>query len=909
MIVMKNRKLHHVNITGFCLWLIIVTKAATGAKEISLLKPVHLTVNNLESPMIAAGDTPKFGWSYALPGKKFYGLRQTACQILVAGSMEKLEQDEGNYWNSGKMEGERQLNIDYEGISLPPHRKFYWKARVWDEQDKASDWSRIAWFTTGFENGYGWEHAQWITDEQNLSTPGKMRCGCQSPSFEDPSVRVELTIDLGNTERINGIKLWPAAPPVNNAQPGYGFPVRFFIESSESPDFAESIILEDYGEKDLLNPVDQPVSFSFIPASVRYVRLVVTKLSRIPKGNELKWDRKNKEFYFDVNEPAETVLNPGFSVYDAFVPYRGYDVSHMLRSGSNVITVLVGDGWYRKPAWNDRLLLKRRVRGFPSQPARWLIAQLEITGENDNKMVVGTGKDWQTSQKHPWREADLNFGATFDDTFRNPPAEWFHPANTGQQLTFPELIPDERPPVVIRDRIAPVNIWDAGSNRIMVDFGRRITGAVCLTGKVPSETKLKLRYAEALTPEGEPYLRNQAGRAENGDEYVLLHGVNYNLRPLFTYHGFRYMEVTWEGDPSLFDLPFSLELEALAYSNKLRKTAELHTSDKRVNQLTGMIDETFRNNLISLITDVAGRDERAFWLGDCFTTPIQSLCYLYDFAALGRAFFKMMVKSMHEDGVGTVPAPGVINAFVREGDHATPAWSDASVIVPNTLFMHYNDEFSKTVGWKYADVYTSKVLEANESPIPSKIYSTTWIGDWLSNRMTIPPGATSWQPGGDGALQGIYDPYWWNRVLEESARLAKANDAVEEAKHLNDEALKLRDAAISEFPDDNGEVPGNEQSSYALLLSLTQPGTEEEHFILRQLLKAIKDYDYHLATGTTTHLALLNSLSQRGYQDLALKMIMQPAPRHLVTWLISVPPRFGKGLIHAIRGSGLIRKT
>lgn len=963
------------NYFWFCVSLPILAQYEVKA---SLLEPAKLQVNNLEFPVISASEVPRFSWSYAIPQENFYGLRQVAYQILVATSEKQLNQNIGDSWNSGKVSGSQQLNIIYRGNRLSAQKKYYWKIRVWDQHGNPSNWSQISSFTTGLEKGK-WD-AQWITDEQNLSASIEISNGAQSPAFQNPEKPVMLTIDLGETQNIDSVKLWSAAPPINNVQPGYGFPVRFYLEGSLEADFRQVKVLVDYRNKDYLNPKEKPVVFSFSTTPMRYIRLVTTKQYRVPKGNEMKWNPETRKFYFetdDINDVltegrsfrfalnevevfsdgnnvakgkeidlqpqqedkrsgwaaefltdgrqkfwvderfakskvslfikkftwngspgsaylyisalglyearingqpvTSSVLNPGFSVFDNFVPYRGYDVSKLIKQGENEITVWVGDGWYRKPSWNDRLLMKRRLRGFPNNPARWLIAQLEIVDKEEVK-TVGTDGTWQVTYQHPWREANLHFGSKYDGTFNETVKEEFKPATTAEGQKFPELVPDERPPVVIRERVQPVKIWQAGKNRVMIDFGRQLTGAVALTGKVPSVTNLKLTYTEALTTDNEPYLRNQAGRSANGDEYVLLPGTEYHLRPLFTYHGFRYVELTWEGDSSLFDLPFRLKMEALVYSNDLYKTASLHTSDERINRLLQMIDESFRNNLISLITDVAGRDERAFWLGDCFTTPIQSLCYLYDFAAMGRSLFKMMEKSMHEDGIGTVPAPGAIFEFTSYGNHATPGYSDASVIVPNTLSINYNDSYSKLTGWKYADIYTNKTLEANESALPSEIYSTTWIGDWLSNRMTIPPGASSWEPGGEGALPGIFDAYWWNRVLLESANLAMANGDAEKAKHLKSEARQLREAAIAKFAGENGKVEGDEQSSYALLLNLTAPGSTEEEMIFRQLLLSIEDYNNHMATGTLSHLPLLEALSKRGHQDLALEMLMQPHP-------------------------------
>ena len=97
-------------LTMFCF--IARAPAALAEMKVSLLKSHRLQVNKLESPMIATGDVPKFSWSYALPNKDFYGLRQTAYRILVAGSVEKLSRNEGDLWDSDKIQGNLQLKIE-----------------------------------------------------------------------------------------------------------------------------------------------------------------------------------------------------------------------------------------------------------------------------------------------------------------------------------------------------------------------------------------------------------------------------------------------------------------------------------------------------------------------------------------------------------------------------------------------------------------------------------------------------------------------------------------------------------------------------------------------------------------------------------------------------------------------------
>lgn len=102
--------------------------------------------------------TPKFSWILESLER---GQMQSAYQVLVASSLENLNNDKGDKWDSKKVKLSNSVNIPYKGKPFTSGEKCYWKARVWDKKGKASDWSAPATFEMGLLNKDDWQ-GQWI---------------------------------------------------------------------------------------------------------------------------------------------------------------------------------------------------------------------------------------------------------------------------------------------------------------------------------------------------------------------------------------------------------------------------------------------------------------------------------------------------------------------------------------------------------------------------------------------------------------------------------------------------------------------------------------------------------------------------------------------------------------------------
>lgn len=119
----------------FCLLITFISNGQISA--------VNLRCEMTENPLAVNTTQPRLSWQ--LISKKS-NITQSAYEILVASSEEKLKKNEGDIWNSGKVVSNKNLQITYNGTPLKNETKYFWKVKVWNQKDKSSNWSQTASF-------------------------------------------------------------------------------------------------------------------------------------------------------------------------------------------------------------------------------------------------------------------------------------------------------------------------------------------------------------------------------------------------------------------------------------------------------------------------------------------------------------------------------------------------------------------------------------------------------------------------------------------------------------------------------------------------------------------------------------------------------------------------------------------
>ena len=213
------------------------------------------------------------------------GEKQVAYQLLVGSTPEMLAKDKGDLWDSGKVASDQSVHVPYAGTPLSSLQRCFWKARIWDENEKPSAWSEAASWTMGQLNPEDWK-GQWITASRwfmppSYRPPGFMTCVNDKPdspsSVQDSPAWAQ--VDLGKPTPIDSVRLYP-----NQMQ---SFPLRFRIEADDDLDFNNPKVIADCSKEDFSFGTGGFAEFPGRGITARRVRILILK-SPLAKSDPAK---------------------------------------------------------------------------------------------------------------------------------------------------------------------------------------------------------------------------------------------------------------------------------------------------------------------------------------------------------------------------------------------------------------------------------------------------------------------------------------------------------------------------------------------------------------------------------------------------------------------------------------------
>ncbi|MBN2578072.1 MAG: glycoside hydrolase family 78 protein [Pirellulales bacterium] len=687
------------------------------------------------------------------------GAKQTAYQILVASTPEKLAADQGDLWDSGKIESNRTAQIDYAGEPLKSRMRCHWKVRLWDHEGQASTWSKPALWTMG------------------LLEPGE---------FQAKWIGLEP------------VEKEAAAPPEKKAPDSAG------KKPKEKPaPMGCPLLRKEF-------TVDQPLRRATLYASALGVYRM--HVNGKPVGND----------YF----------TPDWTDYHKRVYYNAYDVTDLLKQGPNALAGILGPGWYAGPiAWWDG--------GKLYGPYPRLLAQLEIELADGSRMTVATDGSWKTT-RGPVLEGEFLAGETYDATQEIPgwdrpgldDAKWRPVQMTDKVAARLQAFPG----VTVQETgiLKPAKITEPQPGKYVFDLGRNFTGVVRLKVKGPRGTRIVLRFAERLNPDGTIYTANLRG-ARATDTYVLRGDGDEIYQPRFTFHGFQYVEVSgYPGRPGLD------AITGVALNSAIPLVGEFECSNPMLNKLFSNIVWTQRGNYLSVPTDCPQRDERLGWMGDA-EVFIRTGTYCADVAAF---FTKWMVDVDDAQGAeGDFPnfAPRVVDKAP-----GSAAWGDAGVICPCTLYWVYNDRrllekcYPAMTRWvEFCRKHSDHLLRPNEG-----------YGDWLNIKADTP--------------RDVLATAYFAESARLTARAAKILGKEDDAKKYMELFDEIKSAFNKAYVAADGRIKGNTQTCYVLALAFELLPPEKRETAVRYLLEDIKARDGRLSTGFVGTSLLMPTLSRFG---------------------------------------------
>jgi alpha-L-rhamnosidase len=555
---------------------------------------------------------------------------------------------------------------------------------------------------------------------------------------------------------------------------------------------------------------------------------------------------------------GEAFLTPGWTDYFQRIQYQVYDVTELLQPGTNTFGAILGDGWgVGHIAWLGR-------QHYADRPQ--LLAQIVVTYSDGSNETIATDKKWKATQG-PILEADMLMGESYDA--RHELINWSTPgyddASWWPVETFVDqaaaLVATNGPAVKRQEILRPVSInkIPALQPRWVFDLGQNMVGWVRLTVRGEKGKTIIIRFAEALNPDGTLYTTNLR-TARNTDHYTLKGGEEEIWEPRFTFHGFRYVELA-----GLPDIPTEKTLVGVVIHSEIPQAGAFECSDPLINQLQHNIVWGQKGNFVDIPTDCPQRDERLGWTGDA-QVFVRTAAFNRDVASFFTKWVRDLEEAQYSNGAYPLVAPNLAVWNIGEGG---PAWADAGVICPWTIYQCYGDIC--ILKERYASMQRFIDFLSQTSRNGLRCYAEYTgkhgNGDWLAL-----DGSDGREGGTSKELIGTVFFAYSSGLLAKIARILD-----KEADALRYEALSAgaREAFIKRFVHEDGTIEGGTQTSYVLALEFDLLPRELRPLAAAELVSLIHGRDDHLGTGFVGTPYINWVLSKTGHLDTAYTLLNQ----------------------------------
>jgi alpha-L-rhamnosidase len=707
---------------------------------------------------------------------------QLAYQVLVASNKDVLSVGKGDIWDSGKIRSNQLIQIKYSGKPLRTGMDCYWKVRVWDNIGKVSDWSEPSSWEMGLMDQADWK-AKWIDDGE--------------------------------------------AVPVNTED---------FYKDDPAPLFRKC--------------------FTF-NGKIKKARLYISGL-----GYYLS--------YLNGERIGDHELDPGWTDYTDRVYYSTYDVTELVKNGDNCMGVMLGNGWYNPlplMMWGGRNIRKDLITGRPR-----FICQLYIQNTDGTEQTINSDNSWKFHDG-PIIRNNIYLGEVYDA--RLEVKGWHGPGlndgdwNSASLATdkLGKLVAQPQPPIKITSVVKPVKLTEPLPGIFIYDMGQNFSGWARLYFKVSAGTRIVMRYGELVYKDGtlNPMTavcgqikgKKKGGTGDNiggpgspeiawqSDVYIAKGEGVEEYTPRFTFHGFRYVEI------SGLEFPPDLSMcEGLRLNSAVEPVGEFACSDTLLNEIQKICEWTFLSNIFSVQSDCPHR-ERFGYGGDIVATS-EAFMYNFDMSDFYEKTVTDWKDAALNSGKFTDTAPSVGIQYCGVG------WSMVHPLLQLQLYRYYGNKSLIEEQYSAAKAWLTIVSEENPGFL---------VHEGLSDHegLTVRPS--------DVMVTPLY--FQSVSIMEELAGILNLREDVKVFKALKE---NIREAYLNKFLDKtNGKVGVGTQGSQSFALYTGIIPVEYSRKVLEYMVGDIRDKkNGHLSTGIMGTKFMLDQLSRNGFHELALEIVRQP---------------------------------
>jgi alpha-L-rhamnosidase len=721
----------------------------TGLFTNAQLMVENLLTENYTNPIGLDTPNPRFSWQ----------LMSASRNILQSAYEIKVKEGKTSVWNTGKVEADQSVQVNYAGSALQSGKKYSWQVRVWDNNGKSSAWSEPASFQIAFLKVSDWK-AGWI--EPGYTENNQLRA--------TPLMRKEFVI-----------------------------------------------------AKTIASATAYITAHGLYEAQINGIRV------------------------------GDAYFTPGWTAYQKRLQYQVFDVTSLVKQGSNAIAVMLGCGWYR-----GDIGYQGNSNFYGSDIA--LLSQLDITYTDGTSESIITDGSWKSSTGEILYSEIYN-GEIVDARLEKSgwtnagykDADWAAVNVASHPMDV--LIATQNELVRKHETFKPIRIFTTPKGEKVIDFGQNLVGWVEMKVSGKPGDKITLSHAEVIDKAGNFYTDNL--RAAKAQDIFTLKGNGPEVfEPHFTWHGFRYLRI--EGYPGEIKPE---NFTAIALYSDMKQTGSFTSSNPLINQLQHNIQWGQKGNFVDIPTDCPQRDERLGWTGDA-----QVFSRTASFNMNVNNFFTKWMKDVEADQVeGKVPY--VLPNVLGKGAVNSAGWADVATIVPWNMYLAYGDKQILIQQYNSMKAYVESIRKTAKDDLWNSGFH---FGDWLFYHPADDVDGSSAVTDKYLISQCFYAHSTQN-LISAAAVLGYKDDAASYRMLLQ----KIKDAFQKEYMTPNGRLVSGTQTAYVLALNFDMLPENLRDQAAARLADNIARYNNHLTTGFLGTPYLCHVLTRFGYTDLAYKLLLQ----------------------------------
>ncbi|MCX7848259.1 MAG: glycoside hydrolase family 78 protein, partial [bacterium] len=406
------------------------------------------------------------------------------------------------------------------------------------------------------------------------------------------------------------------------------------------------------------------------------------------------------------------------------------------------------------------------------------------------------------------------------------------------------------PPIRVVERLRPVSVRRMGRGRYIVDMGQNFAGWVRIRVRGERGRAIRLRFAERLDEGGEldPATTGVAATGvEQVDTYICRGEGVEEWEPRFTYHGFRYVEVSgWPGELK------GDEVSGAVVHTDLKVAGGFECSDERLNMLHRMAVWTHRSNVHSVPEDCPTR-ERCGWLGDANVVAEYSL-WNFDSASFWKKYLDDIetTRSLH-GGLPCNIAPGKRTCGMARAD-----WALAFVMIPWYVYVHTGEVGVLRDHWEGMDTLMRHLAGMARGGLLEDGF-----GDWC-------------EPGSPGYVKNtpvtLTTSAWFSRAACVMSKVATMVGEGGSAAWYRDLGERVRGAIRERYLDAVRWTFGS-QTGNVLAVEFGIVEEDEAVRVVESLVEDLRGHGMHLTTGIMGVRYIFEVLSRYGRGEEALAIL------------------------------------